>query len=97
MDSYRCYRIHIPSTNGERIVDTITWLPKKFHLPIATSQDLLRAAINDLTKAIRATGKQSLVSNLPTSEVDILHELADILTNESQTAQIHPNQSVLSQ
>ena len=55
MESYRCHRVCIPKTRGTRIVDTVTWLPHKFTLPVATTTDLINASLQDLAQALQFT------------------------------------------
>ena len=46
--SYRCFTTYIPSTGGTRITNTLTWLPSKCTMPVATPADLIRAAAEDM-------------------------------------------------
>ncbi len=86
MEHYRCYTAYIPSTGKTRIVDTISWFPKKVAMPIATKEDLMRAALEDLTNAIKDPEQGTLAGNLPPSATEHLQELTEILTNANNTA-----------
>jgi Reverse transcriptase (RNA-dependent DNA polymerase) len=87
LDHYRCYRVWIISTRQERVVNSLTWFPQKLAMPIATAEDLMIAAINDLRNALVAPPTHSLIGNLPPSETEKLDTLANILHQEVQ----HPS------
>jgi hypothetical protein len=93
MDSYRCYTVYLPSTGRTRIINTLTWLPEKHKIPIATPADLLQASLKDLTSVLQQlkSPADTPIPTLPPTELDVLNELTDILTNKSDSAspQIH--------
>ncbi len=83
-EHYRCYTAYVPSTGKTRIVDTVSWFPKKVAMPIATKEDLMRAALEDLTNAIKDPEQGTLAGNLPPSATEHLKELTDLkYTNTS--------------
>ena len=65
LHSYRCYTVYIISTGGTRITNTLTWLPSKYKMPIATPADLFRAAAADMRDALLQEQPNTLISNLP--------------------------------
>ena len=93
MDSYRCYTVYLPSTGRTRIIDTLTWLSEKHKIPIATPTDLLRASLKDLSSVLQQlkTPSETPIPIIPPTELDVLNELTDILTNKTDSAspQIH--------
>jgi hypothetical protein len=52
LEHYRCYTVYITKTKGNRIVETVDFLPKKITLPFPSSQDVATQAAADLTHAL---------------------------------------------
>ena len=50
---YRFYRVWATATKSIRITDTIAWFLQGLQIPGPSAHDLLRAAITDLTQAVR--------------------------------------------
>jgi hypothetical protein len=48
LDSYQCYQIWMFATHAERVSDTISWFPTKINMPLASSNDLILATLNDI-------------------------------------------------
>jgi hypothetical protein len=67
-------------------VGTLTWLPDKITMPIATPQDMVQAAIEDLTTALQHSKQGTLAQHLQPSATAKLQELAEIFTNNNNTA-----------
>ena len=86
LEAYRCHKVYITSTRGERTINTISWFPQKTAMPIATPHDLLRAAIADLKAAITSPEPGLLIGTLTPTEVQALQDLTDLLTNKNNTA-----------
>ena len=55
-------------------------------MPIATPHDLLRAAIHDLTEALKNPKPGLLIGTLQPTEVQALQDLTNILTNKNNEA-----------
>ncbi|WP_281640541.1 Ty1/Copia family ribonuclease HI [Aurantimicrobium minutum] len=93
MDSYRCYTVYLPSTGKTRIIDTLTWLPVKHNIPLATPTDLLRATLQDLKTVLKEIKQptNTPIPLLPPTELDMLQTLTEVLTNKdgNATEQIH--------
>lgn len=53
LQHYRCYTIWVKETKATRISDTIAWFPEKIALPGPSPVDMLTAAIDELTFAIK--------------------------------------------
>ena len=64
-------------------------------MPIATPDDLLRAAVQDLTTALESPKEGSLASHLPPTTSDALRQLTELLTNQSGTNQVDPLHTVI--
>jgi hypothetical protein len=52
LEHYRCYKVYITKTRGDRLVETVDFPPKKFTLPFPSAQDLATQAAADLTHAL---------------------------------------------
>jgi len=77
-NSYRCYRIWITETRRERIVDTLSWLPSKLGMPIASGTDLIAAALNDIAEALKKPVPPGAAAMLTDSQAAKLKELTTI-------------------
>jgi hypothetical protein len=52
LEHYRCYKVYITKTRGERIVETVDFFPEKITLLFPSPQDLATQAAVDLTHAL---------------------------------------------
>jgi hypothetical protein len=52
LEHYRCYRVFITKTRGERVVETVDFSPEKFTLPFPSAQDVATQATAELTHAL---------------------------------------------
>ena len=75
---YRCYRVYIAETRGERIADTLVWFPTKGHTPMSLSTDLAIAAARDLIADLQSQRPASPISTLSDSKVAALKVMAEI-------------------
>ena len=50
---YQLHTVYCKDSGAERTAGTLTWLPERIAMPIATPQDMVQAAIQDLTAAIQ--------------------------------------------
>jgi len=80
LDSYRCYTVWIWETRAERICDTISWFPTKVTMPLASSNDLILAGIQDILHAFTHPSPGSPLAPLTDSHVDSLRQLTTVLT-----------------
>jgi hypothetical protein len=80
LDSYRCFRIWAWDTRAERICDTLSWFPTKVTMPIASSNDLILAGIQDIVSALQNPSPGSALAPLTDSHVEALLTLTEILT-----------------
>lgn len=85
MESYRCFQCWMWDTRAVRICPKVTWFPTKTAMPIATSDDVIAAAANDIKDALQnPTG--TLHNRLGETKVKALKNLATILTNDNDEA-----------
>ena len=80
LDSYRCYRVWIPSTRGERDTDTLEWFPHYVKMPTASSLDIIQAAVQDIKQALQHPTKESPIDPLTDSESTALQQVISILS-----------------
>jgi hypothetical protein len=81
MKHYRCHRVWVTSTCSERISDTVTWIPHGISMPTSSTTDIIIAAANDLTKALKQSVQAP--SPLPTETTKALETLTTIFRNHS--------------
>ena len=79
MDHYRCHKVYIPSTHGERIVETVDFQPTMCENPSVSNEENAIIAAHKLTQALQApgTGKK-----LDLQTMDALKTLADIFHHQ---------------
>jgi hypothetical protein len=68
-------------TRAECISDTVSWFPTKVTMPLASSNDLILAGLNDITAALNHPSPGSPLAPLTDSHVAALRQLSAILTN----------------
>jgi hypothetical protein len=90
LHSYRCYTIWIWETRTERICDTVSWFPKKVTMPIASSNQLILAGIQDILHALQHPSPGSPLSPLTDSHVHSLRQLTTILTGIVSPTTVDP-------
>ena len=81
VDSYRCYTVWMWDSRATRICDTLTWFPTKVTMPLANSNDLILAGIQDILQALRFPSAGSPLAPLTDSHHNALKTLSTILTS----------------
>ena len=81
MNHYRQHRVFVPATGKERIADTVTWLPHNIHMPTATAEDIIIAAANDLTHALKQADRSPLLPPQNTQTRTALMQLQNIFSD----------------
>ena len=94
LDSYRCYKVWIWETRGERICETISWLPTKVTMPLASSTNLIVAGIQDIVRALHNPTAGSPLAPLTDSHVHALQQLTTLLTVIVSTPATSPPNSL---
>lgn len=94
--SYRCHTVCIPSTCGAHSTNTLTWLPTKHTMPVATPADLMQAATKDMRDALNSSDENAFISNLPQTQTELLKELTEALTNIANTTNPEPCEPTIS-
>jgi hypothetical protein len=67
-------------TRAERISDTVSWFPTKVTMPLASSNDLILAALTDITNALQHPSPAASLAPLAESHVTALQNLTELLT-----------------
>jgi hypothetical protein len=80
LDSYRCYTVWMCETRATRISDTLSWFPTKVTMPLASSTDLILAALHDITNALQNPSPGSPLAPVTDSHVAALKTMTDVLT-----------------
>ena len=83
LESYRCYTVWLwDTTRATRICDTLAWFPTKIAMmPLASSNDLIVAGIQDIVQALKYPSPKSPIAPLTDSHHDALVQLTSILTS----------------
>ena len=77
MDHYKCHRIYIPATRGERTPDTVEFHPTYCKMPYASSIEEAKMVIKELIAAIQKAQPPSPYS-LRNEEVTRIKKLSNI-------------------
>jgi len=75
---YRCYKCYLPSTNGERISDTVEFFPTHVDMPKFGTAEQITQSLQDLTFAINNPAPASPFHEFGPIELNALKTLADI-------------------
>ena len=81
LESYRCYTVWLWDTRATRLCDTLTWFPTKVTMPLASSNDLILAGIQDIVHALKHPSAGSPLAPLSDSHHQTLQQLNAILTS----------------
>jgi hypothetical protein len=77
MESYQCYCIWLWDSRATRMYDTITWIPTKTTMSLATTADLILVDIKDIQQALQQAPSGI---HVPPSHVAVLKQLIEVLT-----------------
>jgi hypothetical protein len=80
LESCRCCTIWIAETRSLRICDTLSLLPTKVTMPLASSNDLILVGIQDILRALRNPTPSYRLDPLTGSHVDTLKILSELVT-----------------
>jgi hypothetical protein len=80
LDHCRCYQVHITKTKGNRIVDTVEFLPAKLAMPSTSSKDLASIAALELYNALQNTAPAAPFSHIGKAQLQALRQLSDIFS-----------------
>ena len=75
---YQCYRVWVPCTHAERIVDTISFFPKAVPLPELTHKDAAIQAAHELTHALQQPHFHRPLTQFHDDHLTLLRELSKI-------------------
>ena len=75
---YQCYRVWVPRTHAERIVDTISFFPKAVPLPKLTHKDAVIQATWELTHALQQPRFRGPIAQFHDDHLTSLHKLSKI-------------------
>ena len=81
LEAYRCYTVWLWETRATRTCDTLTWFPTKTVMPLASSNDLILAGIQDIVQALEKPTAGSPFDPLTDSHHEALRQLTTILTS----------------
>ena len=84
LDHYRCYNCYLPTTNGERVSDTVELFPHVAPMPKQSSADQAIQAIRDLIHTIRNPGPASPFPTFGPYHTSTLSQLADIFNTKEE-------------
>ena len=75
---YQCYRVWVPRTHAERIVDTISFFPKTIPIPDLTHKDAAIQAARELTLALQQPRFRGPLAQFHDNYLTSLRELSKI-------------------
>ena len=80
-EHYRCYKIYITKTGGERICDTVSFFPSDCESPIMSTKEAIVVAAQELTKALKTFAPTFCKPN----DINDLQQLNEIFNPNDQT------------
>lgn len=80
MEHYRCYIVHVSSTNAERIGDTVEFFPQHSTMPKLSSADAAMQAAQDLIRALEQP-HPATPFDIGDEQILALRQLADIFAS----------------
>ena len=83
---YRCYSCYIPSTNRDRISDTVEFFPTVINMPKLSSQDKAIQAIREVIHTIRNPGPATPFPTFGNKHSTALEQLATIFETSEEVA-----------
>ena len=86
LEHYRCFTVWATKTRKPRIVNQVLWFPPKA-FPKLTSEDLLRATIEDLKVILLHPPTETYVGNLEQTQRGELLQLQELLHQTAQPVQ----------
>jgi hypothetical protein len=84
MHHYRCQNVYISSTDSERIVDTLEFLPHNSPMPQLSSTDILLMTANDMANALKHPHPEFPFPQVGDDTITALAQLATIFKNKFQ-------------
>ena len=93
LNHYRCHRVYLPSTRGERVSDTVEFFPHRGNIPAVTPADAATEAAFDLARALSETetGGPFRVGD---HQLDAIRRLAEIFqTTAHAKRKVVPDQT----
>ena len=80
-ESNRCYKVWMWDTRAVRICDTLVWFPTNVRMPLASSNDLIIAGIQDIVHALQNPSANSPLPPLTDSHHNALVQLTELLAH----------------
>jgi hypothetical protein len=97
LEHYRCYTVYIIKTRGERVVETVDFVPETFKLPFPSAQDLATKAAAEITHALLHPQPSGPFFKVGDEQTLALKHLADIFegaTRQKSRVVIPPTERV---
>ena len=89
MHHYRHFQINVSSTGGDRVSDTVEFIPTNYIMPRTSSRDRIAAALDEITHAIANPCPRSPFLNGEQTQ-EIVNELSDIFSTHEQPPRVVP-------
>jgi len=74
INSYRSYRVYIPTTNGIRTSDSLAWFPTTFVVPGSSKFDIINTNLEALLQSLTALGSQRLATTASLPFNDLIQQ-----------------------
>jgi hypothetical protein len=84
LEQYRCYKVYITETGGERIPDMVEFFPTKCNSPALTQTDRITIAATKLTNALTDPPPPASFHNVTNDTMSAIEKLADIFSKMVQ-------------
>ena len=91
LDHYQCYRVWIPSTHAERIMDTIQFFPTLLRTPTLSHRDATLQAARELTHALQNLNNANPLSQLSDDQLRALHQPSTFFPPDAPGVETNPS------
>ena len=92
-DHYRCHKCYLPSTNVERIANTVSFFPHDFAVPMNDHQDNLIRSIRDITAALKHRYLHTPLQPVGDEQFEAIKKLEYFLSRTSTPASATGNRT----
>eukprot|EP00957_Ditylum_brightwellii_P166168 12650605-Ditylum_brightwellii.AAC.1 len=86
---YRCYKVYIPSTQGQRTAVTVDFHPQSSKLPHISAAEAATQETKDLSAVLTAPNNNAPFAALGDEQLQAIQKLSSIFQKAT-----HPNESV---
>ena len=78
MQHYRCFKVFVTKTNGQRISDTVEFYPTKIRMPETSTLEQIKHSVNDVLHVLRNHQPKTPFLDFGSTQTNALKHLAEL-------------------